>query len=784
MPDGIVTLPRAGTVEIIQEFGTAPAAPARPTLSPVVIGSSYQIVEQGFAGFYQAKFEVLDEPVGTGNGVTLQYTLKKTPVLKETLVLNVHNNPSGTHMTRVTHYDVKENGEVTLTPAGVALLGSYPLTGTYFYAPATVIPYPGIKQGAEVLSPSTEVAVFLKTVEDIFDITTGFGVTVSSTSVTVPGNIEPSHEVTTIHGQVSILAATTTIVDTSIDFFALGVRAGDVLRFITSAVDLERTDSIVATNTAEHVILSIPSTNSVTFEGSVASQGGKVEYEIIRKGSQSGEILITYRARRRDLENQLLEFESTTAIEESLGPIQQDNPLAYGLSKCIGATDKTIFGVMVADQDNLVDHQKALDFLEGEEVYMMVPLTNNAAIHQVYVQHCENLSDSASMRERRVLVTTKGLTRRVYQAQSDTGEMSVNSQIFTDPNAKFVTNGVPIGSVLRLVSPETIELAESERDELIISGINSETEVVVIQAVTHGTDIVGEAVGTGNGAQLLFQLDHTENVIPTSAVVYLNGVQQEATDYSVSAAGQIGFVMPPGLGVSITADYEIATLDGIQYTVESQELTNFEIAKDVSAVGEGYGSRRVTVTHAELVTDDAGVDVEPYFLNCAVAGLVSALAPNQPIANVPVPGFTTVKHIRKFTETHFGMMAAGGVSVYIQDRDTSPIVMRNWITTDTLNVNTRECSIVNMVDFYAKFLRNNIKAIAGRFNITEDFIDNMLRPGINGVNRELITAGFIGPKTQIISIEQSTVEKDQLFVLEEVEFFAPANRIVITVRVI
>jgi hypothetical protein len=171
-------------------------------------------------------------------------------------------------------------------------------------------------------------------------------------------------------------------------------------------------------------------------------------------------------------------------------------------------------------------------------------------------------------------------------------------------------------------------------------------------------------------------------------------------------------------------------------------------------------------------------------MNCALAGLVSALAANQPIANVPIPGFTAVKHIRKFTETHFGIMAAGGVTVFIQDRDTSPIVMRNWITTDITNVNTRECSIVQMADFYAKFLRNNMQAIAGRFNITEDFIDNMVRPGINGVNRELMAGGFIGPKTQIISIEQSTINKDQLLVIEELELFAPANRITITVRII
>ncbi len=784
MADGIVSLPRAGTVEVIQEFGAAPAAPARPTLSPVIVGSSFQIETQKFAGFYTGKTDVLDENVGTGNGITTVFNLDNTPVLTVTAELHV-GTITGTLLVVVTDYTVDSAGVITLTPAGLLALGTSDLHAKYSHSPAQTYVYPEIKQGAEVQSPGTEVSVFLRTVEDIFDITNGFGVIIGSTTVTVPGNIQPSRDVTTVNGQSTILALTTLIEDTTLDFFSLGVRPGDVLQLITSAVNLQFTDSIVATDTAAHTILTIPSTNSLTVSPAIPSQGGKVEYQIIRAGSQNGDILTTYRARRADQVGLLLEFEDVTAVEEQLGPIQPDNPLAYGLSKALGATDKTVFGVMVEDQDSLTDHQAALDFLEGEEVYAMVPLTTNRAIHQVYVAHCENLSDPQSMHERRVYVSHKATSRNIFQTQSNSGSMSVGSSTFTDPNALFVTNGVPVGSVLRLISPTSVELSDVARTELIVTGVSSQTQLSVIQPVTQGTIIVDAFVGTGTGAQVAFQLPDTANVIPSSVLMFLNGAQQASTDYVATSAGLVTFVTAPGLGVAVTSTYEISTISGISYTVESQELTNFEIAKDVAAVGEGYDSRRVTVTFANsIVSDDGVTEIEPFFLNCAIAGLVSALAANQPIANVPIPGFTSVKHIRKFTETHFGIMAAGGVTVFIQDRDTSPIVMRNWITTDITNVNTRECSIVQMADFYAKFLRNNMQAIAGRFNITEDFIDNMVRPGINGVNRELQAGGFIGPKTQIISIEQSTINKDQLLVIEELELFAPANRITITVRII
>lgn len=782
MADGIATLPRAGTIEVIQEFGAAAPSAVRPTLSPVVIGSCFQIETSKFAGFYQGRISVLDETLGTGNGVTTTFTLDHTPVVTSTVVLR-KISASGAQFPAA-DFTVASTGVVTLLPAGVAFLGTSELHAAYSYAPAQSFVYPDLKQGAQVLSAGTEVDVFLKTVEDVFEITTGFGVVVDENSATVPGDITPERTLTVTNGQIEIPASTTSIDDPGLDYFSLGVRAGDVLRFITSSSGLQFPDSVVSTDALFHTILTVPSQNSLTASPTIPAQTGKVEYEIVRSGGQSGEILISYRARRNDKTGILLEFQDVTTVETDLGPIQPDNPLAYGLSKTLGATDRIVFGFMVENQDSTVDHQKALDVLEGEEVYLLVPLTTNPAVTQVYKAHADNLSDPESMRERRVIATAKARDRKVYQEVRSTGSVSVGSQVFTDTGAAFITAGVPVGSVIRLQSPASVELADIDREELIIAQVNSQTQVTLVSPVTRGTIITGEADGTGTGAQTVFHLGNTSNVITTSVVMFVDGVQQNSTAFTVTSSGVVTFVSPPGLNAVVTADYEITPISGIVYTVESQELTNFEISQDIAAVGEAYASRRITVTFADSAEDGDGNTVEPFFLNCAVAGLVSALAPNQPLANTPIPGFTKLNHIRRFTDTHFGIMAKSGVSCFIQDRDTSPVVLRNWMTTDMTNVNTRESSIVQMVDFYAKFLRTNLQAIGGRFNITDDFIDNMLRPGINGANRELITAGFIGQKTQIVSIEKSTLEKDRIFVTVELEVFAPANRITITVRVI
>ncbi len=778
----ITTLPRAGTVEVIEQFATSAAAPARPILAPVVIGSAFQIETQAFAGYYSGKLDVGDELVGTGNGVQTVFFLDHTPVLTATLELH-KSSISGPLLVAGTDYNVLPNGQITLTPGGVANVGLAEIHGKYSYAPAQTYIYPDIREGAEVES-AADVSVFLRTVEDIFDVSTGFGVTIGLTSIVIPGNIFPVKSVSQANGQMLINSSVDTISDTSMDFFGLGVRAGDIVRLITNPALLERSDSIVASDVADHTILTIPNANTLTVTPPIPSQGGKVEYQIVRGGGQTGDVLITYKARRTDLVGELLSFNSVTDVDTQLGPIVPENPLAYGLSLLLGATDKMAFGMMVKDQDSLVDHQEALDVLAGEEVYFLVPLTNNRAIHQVYLAHCDAASAPEGMRERRVIVSQKASARRSYQASSSTGQASLNSTIFTDSNAKFITNGVPVGAVVVLASPPSIELQDVPRTELIISSVISETQLNLIQPVTHGTDIIGEAVGTGTGAQLIFQLDFNSGVVPSAVIVYLNGVQQSSASFSVDSTGKITFVIPPALGVAVTADYEITSISGIQYTVQSQELSNFEIAQDVAAVGAGYADRRIKVTHADIAVVSDGSEQEVYFFNCAIAGLFSAVAPNAPIANVPIPGFLGVKHIRKFSEQQFGFMAASGISVLIQDRPDSPVVLRNSISTDMTNVNTREDSIVNCVDYFAKFLRTNVKSIAGRFNITDEFIDNMLRPAINGVIREMITAGFMGTSSTITSIEQSTVNKDQLFVLIDGAFFAPANKITITVRVL
>lgn len=778
------SLIRAGTVEVIQEFGAAPATAPRPVLSSVAIGESFQIEEQEFAGFYAGTELVAGELVGTGDGVNTNFQLANTPVDTGTVALFV-GSPTGTPLTVTTDFSVTTGGAITLTPTGVAALGTDDLFADYTFIPDQTFAYPNIKQGAEIVDLS-KVSVFLRTAEDIFDITNGFGVIITDNSVTVPGGLIPTRELTALNGQVTLAASTDTIIDTTLDYFALGVRPSDALNFVTDSANLDFPDSIVSGDASTRSIISVVNSFTLTIDPVAGPTSGKVEYVISRTGSGNGDILISYTARRKDQVGRLLAFDSVEGVEEQLGPIVPENPLAYALSLMLANTANQVFGVMVGE-DSVVEHQKALDFLEGEDVYLLVPLTFNSAIQTIYQAHADQLSEPLSAKERRVIFTHFSTERTVFQQLSTTGQISKNSQSFTDPNALFLGNGVAVGSVVRLQTPASLQIDNVDRDEVIITGVTSNTQLTLIGQLTQGTLISGESVGIGDALETVFQLANTSNVIPSEVTIFFDGVAQPDTSFTATAAGAVTFTVAPGSGVVITADYELDIITGINYTVETQLLTNAEIARIAADSGRTFSDRRVTLTFGNQAEADDGTLIDGFFINAIFAGLVSGVEANRPLANTPLGGIRRVVHLRDFSDNDFGVMAAGGVMPYIQDRPTSPVVSRNSITTDLTNVNTREMSIVHAVDFYAKSLRNNVGPLAGRFNITDEFIDNMLVPAINGNNRDLINAQLIGPGTVIVSVEKGQDvggAKDQLFVIIDAEFFAPANRITITVRVL
>ena len=84
--------------------------------------------------------------------------------------------------------------------------------------------------------------------------------------------------------------------------------------------------------------------------------------------------------------------------------------------------------------------------------------------------------------------------------------------------------------------------------------------------------ITGEAVGTGDAATTLFNLDH--DPIADTITIYLDGVA--TTDYTRSGAA-ITFNSAPGTGVAITSDYKWACPITADYTVRGIHKTTARV---------------------------------------------------------------------------------------------------------------------------------------------------------------------------------------------------------------
>jgi len=84
-----------------------------------------------------------------------------------------------------------------------------------------------------------------------------------------------------------------------------------------------------------------------------------------------------------------------------------------------------------------------------------------------------------------------------------------------------------------------------------VSQVISDTQVRV-----QGPTVFGEIVGAGDGVAVIFNLDATANVVPTSVEIFFDGISVPPVNFSTSPTGVITFTAAPAATVQeITAHY-------------------------------------------------------------------------------------------------------------------------------------------------------------------------------------------------------------------------------------
>jgi hypothetical protein len=571
--------------------------------------------------------------------------------------------------------------------------------GEYFGG-AETFQYPGKITGAVV--QVAEVEVFLQQGTDEFDITAAAGVVIDATDVDLPATLIPEKDIVA-QKQVAGTLAGALFVDEEADFVSDGVRPGDILNFILLAPSLIEPDSVISAQSGDFTVLNVNSPTELEITPVLIAET-KVEYKVIRKGTSSGDVKITYRALRVDLGGQLTEVQDNNDREAQLGPADPLlNPLSYGVFIALLHTDAVVSATAISS-DTLSDWTTAAEFLESKEIYAIVPLTHRADVHQMFQQHVNQMSEPENKKERIVIVNPEILDKIVYQPLSAAGSVTISSDVFTDLTAQFQQNGVPVGA--RLKFPTPVSIGGGPVSEVAIAAVLSETTVRMIAA----------------------------------------------------------------------AD---ATVGSISYTVESPDFTLLQKALNIQGIGKAFQDRRVVMVVPDIavVSSNGGeVDAPGYFLGAAEAGLISGTSPSQGFTNFPFAGILALKNSNfTFNETQLGVMAAGGGHIFIQETLGGAVTVRHQLTTDVTSVQRRELSIVKTIDFMAKFLRNRIRRLIGINNITDTFLNNILRPQTNGIIEDLVEDRIIGRQTKITRLIQDPVQKDTVLIDITVEVLFPAN---------
>lgn len=468
---------------------------------------------------------------------------------------------------------------------------------------------------------------------------------------------------------------------------------------------------------------------SVIYRRGIPFRNSAASYDLIKRLSDgwTADIEVSYRADRRDLPLEgLLELSSRKDVETVVGEIHPDNPLALGCDMIVrsGLADGIrTFYALATNGESVGDHVEAMEYLETEDVYFVVPLSQDEDVISAYKAHVDTQSQPLNKHERVLIASTALKT-------VDTILPTTGSAIPTG----LVSSGTAFQASVDwgLVNPgdELKILANPGTDDEVVEISN---RVISIDLSTNTVTLLSAWPTALIGQTRSFRVD-----------TYPLTKSEQAEDWRDYAASikdsRVMIIRPDQVEISFT-----------DRTVEPAVPIR-------TVVGAQYAC-------------------------AAFAGLAAALEPASPMTNVPVPGIRRLIHANDyFRPDQLNAIAEGGNCILVQETRNSIPYARHQLTTDMTSLVTREFSIIKAVDYAAKFIRNSLKPFVGNRNITQQYL-TQLRGTCEAVIRTLVRAQVMLPRTELLSLKQDPDSPDQILIEIALDIPYPANRIYVTLYI-
>lgn len=441
-----------------------------------------------------------------------------------------------------------------------------------------------------------------------------------------------------------------------------------------------------------------------------------------------GELFVQFRVLvLPDEDEDVIEITSLADIQDKLGTIAQENPVAYAAEVCLnGSVGRGIFVIRTRGTDETAFLAAAKKTENDARLYNHVPLTADVSICRKVIAYNETLCAPDVKKFRRTIIGAEIPDEYVVAAQDAKGQ----SLLATVTSASGSSNSVNDNIIVQI------------SDDMVFD-LNDVSYNGALTRIRPGDWM--ELSVTGARYQV-------KRILSSHELELLTGPKSEIKD----AAVPVKFIK----------------------TGTADNLTEY-----VQSLCSSINNRRATVVFCDEGKRDGEI-VKNMFLAAYVAGLSSSVLPQQSITRSEVAVLDNAsKMYTKYTRTQLDDIARYGCLVITQDVKNAPCYVRHQLTTETdKGVLYYEESCTRNYDNICFGIEDVIGNFAGRINITPssmqavgNAVENKLRQFLNDSTDSLIGPSLVDYNS--LTIQQDPTFLDRIIINVNLGLPSPMNNI-------
>ena len=444
----------------------------------------------------------------------------------------------------------------------------------------------------------------------------------------------------------------------------------------------------------------------------------------------SATVYLSYRALRRDIANDFLTITSQSNAEAKIGSVNINNPMSVAASLIASAVSDMSYRILPIETDDANGYRQALDILStNEDIYVIVPLTNDKDVVSAYASHCTTLSEPEKSKWRIVYASQEMPSTKVMVEINDgqlvKGSTDTECYIKDTANGMFVTNNA---------------------------------------RVTDFVDIYNASNSYQYSLQIIEVLN--ESVVTCSTTKWM----RTSEGYS-----------------ELEDKVTVASQEAVKYEVV-RVLDTQGVADAISGIAESFKNKRLRLVYPDTIMlniNSVSEMVPSYYLCVTLGAMRAGYPPHQGFSTIGLSGISRVLRANNmFSDDQLADMAGNGVFWVVQDTPEELPYVLYQTTTDNTQLETAEDSCVAVVDYASRYLKINLKNVLGRYNVNTISV-NYVKTVINSVLDDMTSTSYqyIGPiltGAELLSVE---TEGDKIKPTVHIEIPYPVNGVDVTLQV-